>query len=1155
MIKTGWKKLAIWALVISTLSGVVVGSQVMAIKTSEALEKMKEAGKIQLVTNVFSKCVQGRIDQPYKDTQEMHVQGTTSTIPKTPLADNPFNELRKHIPVGAWLEKQVQGKINNGTIYCEDKDSNIVNVFANTLGIDKAAIYCDGKKPGIFKLQNQNSKGEWVDVDGECAAGLSNGDLKFVFNDEGALAHVKKLYNKKNQDNSYLVAWGDRGTFKDDLINYFLYFNDFTAACSNDQYSGDESLLNKTKYFGPIKVPNPSTGNMDERYYSKGHITSNSWGSNWINSDGAHTCDAVIKRINDTAPAVKKALDKTEKDDDGTKPDDVVGDITEEAGDETSTGEQASPCSTAAASLGWIICPVIQGVGTAVDGIYDYIEESYLQTDVRFMDTTEKDASGKEIKDPNTQKPVKTGTYTAWETFGTISNIVFVIALTVIILSQITGFGVSNYGVKKMLPSLIIVAILVNISFFLCQLAVDISNIVGYGINQTFSELGTTTDEFGDGSLGAIVGNPSSTTSDNKFAGVLPTLLSGGVTIGVGAALIASAGTWIWPFLLVLLGAAISVIFFFILLGIRQAGIIILVTLAPVAIVCYALPNTKNIFSRWWKMLFGLLLVYPICGALMGGGQFASRLLLANIAGDTGASFFYVLIAMLIQVVPFFFVPSIVKSSFAAMGNLGMKLSNFGRGLGRGATGAIRRSEGYRDRVARGRGWDAQRAINRSQKTTGLRGLLNRPGNALRDKSHQGKIATMARESHNRKMNRLQGTALAQNLANRDRSDYYEQKHIDEVAGDYASTWDKDGTFASEQKTATELERALDDLRVDSTNTDARARFTAAMRSLNTSDKGREYVDSTLNKAVFSEAQAGRTGNEGVKWASNAVRKAAGGEYKAKTPNAFANMMDYAEGNARAYNTAQFSTITRQDKDGNTETLYVRNRQAKARDIGAEQLAGTDDSYRRDILSGLADGSITGEERNNIISQAREAINNENISVKGDVERDLQKIANMDYAPSVGSASSNASVNTVDGGSIRRMASASQGEVDRIVRGVENGSIMGDGRTEIANVAEATLNAANAGTVNLSQETADKLNRIRALDGRSEIAYTMRVQHNSGNSAPIPSGFEENGSGIVIPRNGHSGDMTGSQIRDFERQMRQHNNGGNNNGGGGIILP
>ena len=104
MIKTGWKKLAIWALVISTLLGVAAGSQVMAIKTSEALEKMKEAGKIQLVTNVFSKCVQGRIDQPYKDTQEMHMQGDIYTVPKTPLVDNPFNELRKNIPVGAWLE-------------------------------------------------------------------------------------------------------------------------------------------------------------------------------------------------------------------------------------------------------------------------------------------------------------------------------------------------------------------------------------------------------------------------------------------------------------------------------------------------------------------------------------------------------------------------------------------------------------------------------------------------------------------------------------------------------------------------------------------------------------------------------------------------------------------------------------------------------------------------------------------------------------------------------------------------------------------------------------------------------------------------------------------------------------------------------------------
>ena len=1125
--KTGWKKLAIWALVISTLSGVVVGSQVMAIKTSEALEKMKEAGKIQLVTNVFSKCVQGRIDQPYKDTQEMHVQGTTSTIPKTPLADNPFNELRKHIPVGAWLEKQVQGKINNGTIYCEDKDSNIVNVFANTLGIDKAAIYCDGKNPGIFKLQNQNSKGEWVDVEGECAAGLNNSDLKFVFNDDGALAHVKKLYNKKKQDNSYLVAWGDRGTFSDDLINYFLYFNDFAVACSSDPFSGDENLLNKTKYFGPVKVPNPSTGNMDERYYSKGHITSNSWGSNWINSDGAHTCDAVIKRINDTAPAVKKALDKTEKDDDGTKPDDVVGDITEEAGDETSTGEQASPCSTAAASLGWIICPVIQALGNAVDGLYAQIENNYLRTDVEYVGDD-------------------SGTYEAWESFRDYANIAFVIMLVVIILSQITGLGVSNYGIKKMLPSLIVVAILVNISFFLCQVAVDVSNIVGASIKDLFDgiSVGTPAD-FGDGGIGDIVSS------------IIVTLFTIGGGVGVIAALIATAELWILPFLLTLLVAVIGVVFFFLLLGLRQACIIVLVTLCPLAIICYALPNTKSIFSRWWKLFSALLLVYPICGLLMGGGRFASRLLLTNMSKAEGTMFFGALIAVLIQVIPFFFIPSILKSSFAAMGNLGMRLSNFGRNLGRGATGAIRHSEGFRDTQARMAGHNAQRTLNRMNKTTGIRGRVNSLGKRVRD--GDGRIAEMANNSRNRKMNRLQGAVLAQNLANRDRSGAFTQRHVAELAKDYTDTWENDGTFAEESSAAAQLESALNDLRTDHENVDARARFTSAMRNLNTSDAGRQYVDSVLNGGVRAAALAGQTSNKGIQWAASAVRNAAGGDYKAKNPTTFKNLNKLASG-SYAYDANDIISTT--DKDGHEFLANKNYLNDKARDIGAEQLMNTDDMYRRNAIQGIQNGTITGDARNNLIAQAREVMNNPNLTPKGDVARDMDALANMDYAPPTGSVSSNASASTVDGGSVRRMASASQGELDRIVRGVENGTIGtnnvhtgANDRAEIANVAEATLNAANAGTVSLSQETADKLNRIRALDGRSEIAYTMRVQHNSGNSAPVPSGFEENGSGIVIPRNGQNGDRTGSQIRDFERQMRQHNNGGDNNGGGGIILP
>lgn len=792
--------------------------------------------------------------------------------------------------------------------------------------------------------------------------------------------------------------------------------------------------------------------------------------------------------------------------------------------DDGGEGEDASPCSKAGQSLGWIICPVVQLVSEATQGIYGYIESSYLQTNPDFISDD--------------------GTREAWGSFRSYANIIFVIVLSIIILSQITGFGVTNYGIKKMLPTVIMMAVLVNISFFLCEVAVDLSNIVGYGAGKLFNGI-----EAGSADTGITLGGMTH--------GLAMTFLTGAGTVGGLALAYNTIEFWIIPFLLMLLVAFISVVMFFIILGVRQAGIIILVTLAPVAIICYALPNTKKLFERWWKLFFSLLLVYPICGILMSGGQFASKLLLnVGTSSDDGMKFSYAFVAILLQAVPFFFIPSILKSSMAAMGNLGTKLSNFGRGLGKVSTGTIRKSEGYKDLQARLGGRNAERQLRRMDNN---RGLGNRINNRLRQGN--GRLSRMAQNSYNRRQNRLQGAALAQSLANRDRSGAFTQRHVAELAKDYTDTWENDGTFAEESSAAAQLESALNDLRADHENVDARARFTSAMHNLNASDAGRQYVDSVLNGGVRAAALAGQTSNQGIQWAASAVRNAAGGEYKAKNPTTFKNLNKLASG-SYAYNANDIISTT--DKDGHEFLANKNYLNDKARDIGAEQLMNTDDMYRRNAIQGLQDGTITGDERNNLIAQAREVMNNPNLTPKGDVARDMDAIANMDYAPPTGSASSNSSASTVDGGSVRRMASASQTELDRIVRGVENGTIGtnnihtgANDRAEIANVAEATLNAANAGTVNLSQETADKLNRIRALDGRAEIPYSLRVQH--GNSAPVPSGFEENGSGIVIPRNGQNGDMTGSQIRDFERQMRQHNNGGNggrnNNNGGGIILP
>ena len=283
------------------------------------------------------------------------------------------------------------------------------------------------------------------------------------------------------------------------------------------------------------------------------------------------------------------------------------------------------------------------------------------------------------------------GLRNGWVQFRDFANILFAIAFAVIIFAQATGIGISNYNIKKILTRLIMVAVLVNISFILCQIAVDISNILGSSLQKLFADMAGRVGVPSGSGLDAMV---DSITGEQvtwfSLGGIVYTIMT--VILG-GAGAIALVVTWeicLIPFLLAILGCLLGVLFFFIILGIRQAGVLLLIALAPIAIVCYALPNTKSIFDKWLKMFEGLLLVYPICGILIGGGQFASALL---ISAGGGTNFFYDLVAMLVSVVPFFLVPSILKSSMAAMGNLGLRVSQFGQNLGHRMNAGIRNSE------------------------------------------------------------------------------------------------------------------------------------------------------------------------------------------------------------------------------------------------------------------------------------------------------------------------------------------------------------------------------------------------------------------------------------------------------------------------------
>lgn len=356
-------------------------------------------------------------------------------------------------------------------------------------------------------------------------------------------------------------------------------------------------------------------------------------------------------------------------------------------GDADGDASTMAACYKSAGALGWIMCPVTEMASGVSSWLYGMIEKNFLQVDADLIQGD--------------------GAYAGWVIFRDFANLIFVILFIIVILSQVTGIGLSNYGVKKTLPRLIAVAILVNTSFILCELAVDISNILGAGLNDMFN--GLADDVAGNSPVfdyGGAVGKIGT-----FLAGTSGSLVFAGVTIGLAAL---SWDLWLLPFLLVLLSTLIGIIFFFIILGVRQAGVIILIAIAPVAIVCYALPNTKKLFDRWIKILSSLLVVYPICGVLMGGGKFASNLLLQAGGSDEATGFFFTLVAMLLSVVPFFFIPTLLKSSMAAMGALGAKISGFGSRLGHGASGALKRSERVQD-------WNKRLRVNtqyrRAQRT------------------------------------------------------------------------------------------------------------------------------------------------------------------------------------------------------------------------------------------------------------------------------------------------------------------------------------------------------------------------------------------------------------------------------------------------------
>lgn len=357
-----------------------------------------------------------------------------------------------------------------------------------------------------------------------------------------------------------------------------------------------------------------------------------------IEVDKGETTEGGEAETRGSESARTETTDKIETDTEADESTDVEVVATGEvvAGETESGGKS---CKDSLGALGWLVCPATGKISEAVDFLYDKIEDILEINPI-------------EMKDG---QPI----YEVWKYLKGVTNVLFIIFLMVMVYSQLTGLGITNYGLKKALPKLIVGAVLVNLSFVICSLAVDVSNIVGESLRGVFETI-----EMNTLATTEVTGAAHVSLSEMYSA------LAGGTSLAIGAGVIAFETGAIWMLIPAVLSAIAAVVIGLITIALRQAVVVILIMISPLALVAYILPNTEKWFRQWKDLLFKMLVFYPMFSLLFGASSLAGWAII--VSAQNG---FWVIVGVVVQIFPLVASWSLMKMSGTFLSNINAKLS------------------------------------------------------------------------------------------------------------------------------------------------------------------------------------------------------------------------------------------------------------------------------------------------------------------------------------------------------------------------------------------------------------------------------------------------------------------------------------------------
>lgn len=537
----------------------------------------------------------------------------------------------------AWIEVQDMNQDNATSFEWFSDQAATVTSLVRVDNTVTTGVINDAKDDGITNCGGSNGKA-WIaaaatlwgytsgpqllcdlgftrEVKGStCAATPSGASNKFIAPDNAA-SKLDDFWKTKLGNNSLGIGSIAIGG------EYRLYVDSFVAACL-------PSSISYTIQTFAIGATTPTSTTYQASSQGKDGGTNVR-----LYQDTDISCQDLVAKISKAdAPAVLgyKQYLKAHNGNDGSRP---QGNCLPGSTDPACATSSASSCGSIVNGVGWIICPVVDMLAGLDDAMWGLVSTLL------------------------TVSPIQAGDLASvvWATFRSFANVLLVVVFLIVIFSQLTSVGLSNFGVKKLLPRLIIAAILINVSFFIVQISVDVFNILGSGIYNI---------------LGGIADSARPVPTWGALINLLTGVGTGTLAIVAGVALAGGAQAAFFLLLPVALVAALGFLTAMIVLIFRQAVIPILAVLAPLAFVAYMLPNTEQWFKKWRSMFFSMLMLYPTAALLFGGVKLSAIM----IVGD-GGDWWRLLIGLIMLGAPLFMLPFIARQGGPLLGKLGSALN------------------------------------------------------------------------------------------------------------------------------------------------------------------------------------------------------------------------------------------------------------------------------------------------------------------------------------------------------------------------------------------------------------------------------------------------------------------------------------------------